>query len=77
MSTYLFIDGGYLRDNFKKCMSRYHAEDVGLSIPLTTVALLGQYGIEAEKIFYYDCIDERGKDDETSEQYAHRVTAQE
>ncbi len=77
--TYLFIDGGYLRTSFKDCMSRYHSEEVDCSIRATTNALHQLHALSAipEKMFYYDCVDERRDGNESDEQLARRVKAQE
>ena len=77
--TYLFIDGGHLRAGFKKCMSRYHDGDVDLSIQATTHALrkLSVNIANPQKIFYYDCVDELQGGNESDEDLARRVKAQE
>jgi uncharacterized LabA/DUF88 family protein len=79
MTTYLFIDGGYLRANFRSCMSRCYSEEVECSISATTYALR-QVRSDFEfpqKVFYYDCVDERKDDKESGDQHSRRVQAQE
>ncbi len=75
--TYLFIDGGYLRAKFKKCMERYHDEEVPLSISENALALRTFTYPIPEKTFYYDCVDEREIDNESDAQFAARVKEQE
>jgi hypothetical protein len=76
MIRYLFIDGAYLRANFRKCMTRYHGEvignDIDASIQATTSILP-----PVQKVFYYDCIDERQRENEPDDEFDERVKAQE
>lgn len=75
MTTYLFIDGGYLRDKFKKCMKRYHGDEIiDPLIPAVSTAL---GPIHILKTFYYDCVDERQAEQESPDDFAQRAKAQE
>jgi len=70
MSTYVFIDGGYLRQNFKSCMLRYHPNEAIQPNVLATASALSHGGperVHPQKVFYYDCVDERASNDKGSE----------
>jgi uncharacterized LabA/DUF88 family protein len=76
MIRYLFIDGGYLRDKFEKCMVRYYGEESGVSIKPCIPATTSQFA-PVQKSFYYDCIDERRLTEESDEEFEGRVKSQE
>jgi uncharacterized LabA/DUF88 family protein len=68
--TYLFIDGGYLREVYRDLFE-----------PLFGDAYLVDYRaimqfFEARRAYYYDCLDDVKKDAETEEQFKDRVQQQ-
>ena len=78
LTTYLFIDGGHLREGFKTWASRCYGTEVQPEISQARFALQA-IGITGglEKCFYYDCVDERKNEAESPEEFKHRVAAQE
>jgi len=61
MSTYLFIDGGYLRSKFAAYTKRYYNLESLPDLAGLYEAMSGQHGPtrhDIEKIFYYDCVPE-------------------
>jgi len=73
MVVYSFIDGAYLRDKFRECMLRYHDEEASPDVPAGSSAIRGN----ATKVFYYDCIDERQRENESNDEFRRRLTGQE
>lgn len=85
MSTYIFIDGGYLRRAHAQSVHRWFGFEPELDVPSaigeftrlaqshslgTTVVYSAGVGIRS---FYYDCIDEDRKPSETDETFARKM----
>ena len=70
-TRYLFVDAGHLRANFAKAIEAWCGQPHDLDVErLRTV-------FDAEKVFYYDCIDDALRVGETRDQLASRIEAQE
>jgi uncharacterized LabA/DUF88 family protein len=77
MSTYLFIDGGYLREKYSTCMLRYYQQDLELAFAKVASAAASLARADTlQKVFYYDCVDERTKPGESEQEFKSRSTAQ-
>ncbi len=70
-TTYLFIDGGYLRSVYRDRFEPIF----GPGYPIDYRIVMETYS--ATRSFYYDCIDDNRRDDETDEELQKRVEAQE
>lgn len=73
--TYLFIDGGYLRDKYKKAISEWFNNDV---VDLRNIDFSAvKIHFKAKKVFYYDCLDKIKNKDEKDEDFETRKSKQE
>lgn len=73
--TYLFIDGGYLRDKYKKAISEWFNNDV---VDLRNIDFSAvKRHFKAKKVFYYDCLDKIKNKDEKDEDFETRKSKQE
>jgi uncharacterized LabA/DUF88 family protein len=69
--TYLFIDGGYLKEKSQTCVRDWFGHDGEIDF----LALRHAFG--AYKTFYYDCEDRILNEDETEGELQARIKAQE
>jgi len=72
-NEYLFIDGGYFTARFAEVVTRMFTLEQLPDFNLTAVQR--QFG--AQKLFYYDCLDDVARPGETAEQTSERITEQE
>lgn len=68
-NTYLFIDGGYLQDKYEKIRQWFegHGE-------IDFFSIKAQFA--AKKVFYYDCLDDQRKGNESEENFDLRLAQQ-
>lgn len=69
--TYLFIDGGYLRQRYQESVRPWFGNDG--EIDFSTIAET----YRSRKTFYYDCLDTIRRKDETESAFNSRVSSQE
>jgi len=69
--TYLFIDGGHLRNYYAESVRKWFGEDGQINFD----ALKTQMG--AHKCFYYDCLDDIRRSNETEVEFEARQMKQE
>ncbi len=72
--TYLFIDGGYLRDKYKKAIYEWFNNDVVDLRNINFAAIKSHF--KAKKVFYYDCLDEIKNKNEEDEDFEARKSKQ-
>ncbi len=73
-TTYLFIDGGYLKDKYEKATSKWFNNDIVDVINIDFAAI--KWHFKAKKVFYYDCLDEIQNKNEKEEDFKARVSQQ-
>ena len=66
---YAFVDGGYLREYYREAMRAFFGEEGALDFNLVRNAL------DAQKLFYYDSIDEEPKPGESEDETRIRAEA--
>lgn len=71
MSTYLYIDGGYLRKVYSDKIAAILGDHAQLQFSAIRDA------VHARKTFYYDCLDDKRKADESEADFEERVADQE
>lgn len=90
MSTYIFIDGGYLRSRHAEITQKWFGLDAKINFPAVIrrlTALSGgvvwfpvdraiQADDEESKSFYYDCLDEERRQDESETDFRTRIEKQ-
>ncbi len=69
--TYLFIDGGHLRQYYSESAREWFGNDGEINFTL----LKSQW--QAFKLFYYDCLDDVRRNGESEDDYNERVSKQE
>ena len=67
VTTYLFIDGAYLRQNYAECVRRWIGSDGEIDF-WQVKELFG-----AERAFYYDALDDRQRQGEKLQDYESRI----
>ncbi|MGD1808178.1 NYN domain-containing protein [Dapis sp. BLCC M126] len=72
--TYLFIDGGYLRDKYEKATSKWFNNDIVDVRNINFAAIKSHF--KAKKVFYYDCLDEIQNKNEKDEDFEARKSKQ-
>jgi len=73
VTEYLFIDGAYLRFCYEKVMKDFYGSADFRNVDFTHVIR----GCDAQKVFYYDCIDDMQKQGENDLDVEKRVKDQE
>lgn len=68
--TYLFIDGGYLRAAYRETVQAIYGENYRLDFRTVFRSAA------ARKAFYYDCLDDHQKKNESEQQYDARLSKQ-
>jgi uncharacterized LabA/DUF88 family protein len=71
---YLFIDGGYLRSLHAEALSSVFGQSCGLN--LYPIRNLGRVDPFFQRVFYYDCLQDIPKVNETEEQLKSRIGTQ-
>lgn len=71
-STYLFIDGRYLRDIFRRAMQEVFAVATEGEMDLALI----RHTASAQKVFYYDCLNDLQNKEEIDSKFEARVQAQ-
>jgi uncharacterized LabA/DUF88 family protein len=67
VTTYLFIDGAYLRRNYAECVRPWFGSDGEIDFR----EVKGAFG--AERAFYYDALDDRQRQGENAQEYEVRI----
>src|SRR5678816_577126 len=70
-TTYVFIDGGYLRKVYEPAMSDFFGSPGDMDFTQVKT------GVGARRAFYYDCLNDIKKESETEEIFQQRVASQE
>jgi len=71
VTTYLFIDGGYLRRNYAEAVRPWFGSDGEIDFR----QVKGVYG--AERCFYYDALEDERRQNETEDQFRLRIAQDE
>lgn len=71
--AYVFVDGAYLRQIAEKMMGALF----GTPADLNFASLATASGQRAKRVFYYDCLDDRKRHNESDSEYENRVHEQE
>jgi NYN domain len=70
-TKYLFIDGGYAQQIYRRAMREVFAEDGDLSVQKIVQM------VKPFRTYYYDCVDETKRDSESESDFLNRVAFQE
>jgi uncharacterized LabA/DUF88 family protein len=68
--SYLFIDGEYLRRNYTECVRPWFGSDGEIDFAQVKAVF------EAERAFFYDALDDREREGESTQDYDARVASQ-
>jgi uncharacterized LabA/DUF88 family protein len=69
---YLFVDGGYFRARHTEAIKSVFGESSDLQLG----GIANMFAVHIQRVFYYDCLNDIPKIDETEEQLKNRIEAQ-